>query len=191
MPSAGQKLIVIGSSTGGVAALTEVLSSIGRRFPPILIVQHMPPHFTRLFAERLSADLKIFIKEARKGDPVMPGRVLIAPGGQHMRLVQSGSRLAVDCFVGEKVHHVMPSADVLFESVADIIGQAAIGVILTGIGADGARGLLKMRECGARTIGQDKETSEIYGMPKAAYEIGAVEYVLPLERIAGKIMSLI
>ena len=186
-----QKIIVIGASTGGVAALEELLSGFHAAMPPILIVQHMPPNFTHLFAEKLNTELKLTVKEAESGDRLVPGRVLIAPGGKHMKLVKRGANLCVDCYHGERVQFVMPSADVLFDTVADLVGKNAIGAILTGIGGDGAKGLLKMRNTGARTIGQDKESCEIYGMPKAAFEIGAVEFVLPLNRIANKIMSLI
>lgn len=186
-----QKVVAIGASTGGVTALEMVLSTIPNYVPPILIVQHMPPNFTRLFAEKLNSDLKLPVKEAQTGDILAPGRVFIAPGGKHMKIVSRGSSLAIECFVGEKVHFVMPSADVLFGSVADLVGQNAVGVILTGVGVDGAAGLLKMRNSGAKTIGQDKASCEIYGMPKVAFDSGAVEHVVPLERIADKIMSLV
>lgn len=186
-----KKIIAIGASTGGVAALQEVLSGFRVDIPAVLVVQHMPPHFTMLFAERLNSILKIPVKEAKTGDLVVPGRVLIAPGGKHMKLVNSGANLAVECFSGEKVNNVIPAADILFESVAELVGPGAIGVILTGVGNDGARGLLKMRKKGAATIGQDKDTCEIYGMPKTAYEMGAVEHVVPLGRIAAKVLGLL
>ena len=191
MPDGTQKIIAIGASTGGVAALDKLLSGFPKLMPPILIVQHMPPHFTRLFAERLDAVLKLSVKEAKTGDFLTPGQVLIAPGGKHMKLIKINGKLAVECYVGEKVQFVMPSADVLFDSVAQLVGPSAIGVILTGVGCDGANGLLKMRERGAITIGQDKASSEIYGMPKAAYEMGSVKHVLPLGHISTKILSLL
>lgn len=191
MLTGSQKVIAIGASTGGVAALTELLSSFPATIPPVLIVLHMPENFTRIFAEKLDLSLKMSVKEAQQGDLVVPGQVLIAPGGKHMKLAKKGGSLITECFVGERVQFVIPSADVLFDSVADLVGRNAIGVILTGIGGDGARGLLKMRQQGAKTIGQDKETSAIYGMPRAAFEMGAVEHVLPLDKIAAKILSLL
>ena len=191
MPVGVHKVIAIGASTGGVDALEKVLSGFSSSIPPVLIVQHMPPHFTRLFAERLDAILKLSVKEAKTGDRLEPGQVLLAPGGKHMRLINKMGRLEVECFEGEKVQFVIPSADVLFESIAQVSGLSSIGVILTGVGGDGARGLLKMRASGAQTIGQDKATCEIYGMPKVAYEMGAVEHVLPLRQIAAKVMSLV
>ena len=184
------KIVAVGASTGGIGALEQLFSQLPLQIPPILLVVHLPAGFTRLYAGRLSASHGYDFKEAETGDEVVRGRVLIAPAGKHMTVKQVGSRLFAECFVGEKVQYVIPSADVLFESVADTAGEEAVGVILTGMGADGARGLKKMRESGARTIGQDRETSAVYGMPKVAYEIGAVELVLPLDKIAEKIASL-
>lgn len=186
-----QKIIAIGASTGGVEALRVVISAFPRTMPPVLIVQHMPPHFTRLFSERLDSEFNISVKEAQSGDLVVPGQVYIAPGGKHMKLVKKAGVLQLDCFVGEKVQYAIPSVDVLFYSVAEIAGQNAVGVILTGVGGDGANGLLEMRKNGAKTIGQDKGSCVVYGMPKAAFELKAVEHVLPLDKIASKVLSLV
>lgn len=184
------RIVAIGASTGGIDALTHVFSGLPERIPPILLVVHLPAGFTKLYAARLTTTYKFQIKEAESRDEVVAGRVLIAPAGRHMAVRPEGGRLLVDCFVGEKVQYVMPSADVLFESVAKFVGKAAVGVILTGMGADGAQGLKKMRESGASTIGQNRETCVVYGMPKVAAEIGAVEHVLPLDMVAKKIMEL-
>jgi len=186
-----KKVIVIGSSTGGVEAVDKVLSQLPVTVPPILIVQHMPPGITKLFATRLNTAHAVAVKEAEDGDQLVQGQVLIAPAGKHMKVVHRLGKLFIELFVGEKVQYVMPSADVLFESVAEIFGRNAIGVILTGMGADGARGLKKMRDAGAKTIGQNKETCVIYGMPKVAFEMGAVEHQLPINAIADKIMRLV
>ncbi|MCL2398178.1 MAG: CheB methylesterase domain-containing protein [Defluviitaleaceae bacterium] len=186
-----RKVIAIGASTGGVEALEQVLTKFPTTVPPIVLVIHMPPGFTKLFAARLNKSLKIAVKEAQQEDYLLPGQVLVAPAGKHMKIVNLNGKLAVDCFLGEKVHHVIPSVDVLFESVAKNLQKDAIGVLLTGMGADGARGLLTMRNNGAATIGQDKETSAIYGMPKVAKELGAVDYELPLDQIGNKILSLV
>jgi len=192
-----RKLIAIGASAGGVEALSKIVPHFPANFPPVVMVVHMPQGFTKMLATRLSSlqGTCVKIKEAISGDSLLQGQVLIAPAGKHMRLIeQSGGKLSVECFMGEKVQGVMPSADVLFESVANLsrVTRAnAIGVILTGLGADGAKGLKMMRDNGARTIGQNKETSAIYGMPKVAMDIGAVEYQLPLNQIVGKILSLL
>jgi len=186
-----RKIIAIGASTGGVGALDEVLSRFPANIPPVLIVQHMPAGITKLFASRLNVAYKFDVKEAESGDALQNNRVLIAPAGKHMKLISKGGKLAVECFVGPKVQYVIPSADVLFESLAELAGKQSIGVILTGMGADGAAGLKKMRDAGAATIGQDKATSTIYGMPKVAFDIGAVQHQLPLNAIADKILRLL
>ena len=185
------RLIAIAASTGGVEALGRVIMRFPITIPPVVIVQHMPQGFTKIFAARLDSKFDIEIKEAEDGDVLKPGRVLVAPAGLHMSLVPRGGGLACHCFPGEKVNNVIPAADILFESVANMAGKNAIGVVLTGMGGDGSKGLLQMRNAGARTIGQDKETSAIYGMPKVAYEVGAVEFQLPLDEIPKKILSLI
>lgn len=186
-----QKVIAIGASTGGVEALEHLFHLLPPTIPPVVLVIHMPIGFTKLFAARLNKMMKITVKEAQQADYLLHGQVLVAPAGKHMQIIRHNDRLAVDCYLGEKVQHVIPSADVLFESVAKTLQKDAIGVILTGMGADGARGLLSMRECGAVTIGQNRETCAIYGMPKVAKEMGAVEYELPLDKIADKILSLV
>ena len=184
------KIVAIAASTGGIEALEQVFSSFLGRIPPMLLVVHLPVGFTKLYAARLAASFDYVFKEAKKGDEVVAGQVLIAPAGKHMIVKSERGKLVVDCYEGEKVQYVIPSADVLFESVANVVGAKSVGVILTGMGADGASGLKKMRECGASTIGQNRETCVVYGMPKVAYEIGAVEHVLPISRVAEKIISL-
>ncbi|MEF3191310.1 MAG: chemotaxis response regulator protein-glutamate methylesterase [Campylobacterales bacterium] len=185
-----QKVVAIGASTGGTVALEELLVKLPPNAPGIVVVQHMPPTFTGPFAQRLNSLCKVEVKEARNGDFVGMGQVLIAPGDYHMVLRRSGARYYVEIGGGEKVSGHRPSVDVLFNSVAKIAGANAIGVILTGMGSDGAKGLLAMRKTGARTIGQDEASCVVYGMPKVAYEIGAVEFQLPLDLIPNKILSL-
>ena len=189
LSSKKRKLIAIGASTGGVEALDKILSRFPAEMPPMVLVLHMQIGFTKLFAARLNKKLAISVKEAQTGDLLLPGQLLVAPAGQHMIVVNRSGKMAVECYTGEKVQFVIPSADVLFNSVAEVFRQDALGIILTGIGADGASGLLKMRENGALTIGQDQATCSIYGMPKVAYEMGAVEFQLPLDRIADKILT--
>lgn len=187
--SLNQKIVVIGSSTGGTEALEKILKVFPYDFAPILIVQHITSGFTKFFADRLNSVCKMNIKEASNNDYVQKGVVLIAPADYHMTVVKRESKLMVECFKGAKVNCVMPAADVLFESVANVVKSNAVGVILTGMGSDGAKGLLKMRNAGAETIGQDKESSVVYGMPKVAYDIGAVSKVLPLDKIANGIIE--
>ena len=184
------KIVAVGASTGGIEALEQVFSRLPDSIPPILLVVHLPIGFTKLYTARLATTFKYIFKEAQKGDEVIGGQVLIAPAGKHMVVKSEHGKLVVDCYDGEKVQYVIPSADVLFESVAKVVGSKAVGVILTGMGADGARGLKKMRECGASTIGQDRETCVVYGMPKVANEMGAVEHVVPIYLVAEKIISL-
>lgn len=185
------KLIAIGASMGGVEASQAVLEEFPENIPPVVMVVHMPLGFTKLFAARLDAKLAVRVKEAETGDYLEQGTVLIAPAGKHMEVVRQQGKLAVRCFIGDKVQSVIPSVDVLFNSIAEELGPNAVGVILTGLGADGADGLLEMKKRGAETIGQDKATSVMYGMPKVAFEKGAVKYQLPLSQIAKKILSLI
>ena len=187
----GDKIIAIAASTGGVEALEKVISKLPVNVPPILLVQHMPSGFTKMFAERLNAIYPLNVKEAETGDFLLQGQLLIAPAGNHMKLIQRNNKLAVDCFLGPKMHGVIPAADILFESVADVLRSSAIGVILTGMGADGARGLMLMHNNGAKTIGQNEETCVVYGMPKVARDLGAIDFELPIENIAEKIMSLV
>ncbi len=169
------KIIAIGSSTGGTEAIFAILKKFPKNAPGIVIVQHMPPNFTRMYAERLNNSCLLEVREAKNGDKIYPGLALIAPGDYHMRVRKAGKLYTVECFKGEKVSGHCPSVDVLFESVANSAGPDAIGVILTGMGSDGAKGLLAMRQKGARTIGQNEQSCVVYGMPKAAYDIGAVE----------------
>ena len=187
----GNKIVAIASSTGGVEALEKVISLLPKDIPPILSVQHMPSGFTKLFADRLNSLYPQNIKEAQTGDYLLSGQILIAPAGNHMKLVNRSGKLAVDCFIGPKMHGVIPAADILFESVANIQRSNAVGVVLTGMGADGARGLMLMRNNGAKTIIQNEATCVVYGMPKVAKDLGAVDFELPIDSIAGKIMELV
>ncbi len=185
------KILAIGASTGGTEALKDVLMGLPRNAPGTVIVQHMPANFTAPFAERLNTLCAMEVREARNGDSITPGVALIAPGDYHMVVRRSGARYYVEIGSGDKVSGHRPSADVLFNSVAKIAGANAIGVILTGMGGDGARGLLAMRNAGARTIGQDEASCIVYGMPKVAFELGAVERQAPLERIPEEILGLL
>ncbi|MBE5966453.1 MAG: chemotaxis protein CheB [Lachnospiraceae bacterium] len=181
-------IIAIGASTGGTEAIYSILRSLPPTVPGIVIVQHIPPVFSRMFAERLNGQTSLQVKEAKTGDYADPGRVLIAPGDQHMRIKKVGKRYQVECFPGDKVNGHCPSVDVLFESAAKEAGKSAIGIILTGMGYDGAKGLLMMRRKGGRTIGQDEASSIVYGMPKAAFDIGAVGIQVALTNIP-KVLS--
>ena len=185
------KIIVIGASTGGTEAISCILRQLPENVPGIVIVQHIPPVFSRMFAQRLNDTTKLNVKEAESGDYVERGHALVAPGDRHIKIVRIGDRYKVHCFEDEKVNGHRPSVDVLFESAAKECNDKAIGVILTGMGYDGAKGLLSMRKKGARTIGQDEASSVVYGMPKVAYNIGAVEIQASLERIPQVICSLL
>lgn len=180
-------LIAIGASTGGTEAILEVLKSLPKTAPGIVIVQHMPPVFTKMYAERLNQICDIEVKEAENGDIVRKGLALIAPGFFQMMVMQGKGNYYVKCTQGEKVSGHCPSVDVLFASVAKAVGSKAMGVIMTGMGSDGARGLLSMREEGAYTIGQDESTCVVYGMPMVAYTKGAVKKQVPLGKIAEEI----
>jgi len=185
------KIIAIGASTGGVEAIHNILKSLPPTVPGIVIVQHIPPVFSKMFADRLNASTSLMVKEAQTGDYLKQGKVLIAPGDKHMRVKKAGKQYKVEVFSGDKVNGHRPSVDVLFESVAQEAGNKAIGVILTGMGYDGAQGILSMKQKGARTIGQDKNTSVVYGMPKSAFDRGGVEFLLPLQEIPRYILNLI
>ena len=185
-----KKVVAIGASTGGTEAIKQILVRLPADAAGTVIVQHMPAQFTRAFAERLNGCCMIEVKEAESGDSVISGRVLLAPGNYHMVLRRSGARYYVQIQEGPLVHHQRPAVDVLFDSVAQYAGANAVGVILTGMGADGAEGLLKMRETGARTIAQDEDTSVVFGMPKEAIDRGAVEVVAPLPEITGHILKM-
>lgn len=180
-------VIAIGASTGGTDAIYSIIRAFRREMPGILIVQHMPAIFTRLYAERLDNTCELDVREAKNGDILIPGMVLVAPGDYQMRLVKDRAGFHVEIKPGEKVSGHCPSVDVLFDSVASAAKDRAVGVILTGMGRDGAKGLLNMRKQGAFTIGQDEETSIVYGMPMVAYNIGAVARQLPLPEIPGEI----
>jgi len=185
-----QKIIAVASSTGGTNALEELLKRLPADIPPMVVVQHMPSGFTKLFADRLNAMYPQEIREAQSGDFLMRGRMLIAPADRHMRLIKQQGKLAVDCFVGNRIHGVMPAADVLFESVAQIVGANAVGLVLTGMGNDGAKGLLKMKQAGSVNIGQNQATCVVYGMPKAAKELGATQREYPLDQIPEALLQL-
>ena len=187
--SAKIDLIAIGASTGGTEALAKVLKELVPPLPPIVIVQHIPPMFSKLFADRLHNECHISVKEAQNGDKLEPNWAYVAPGDKQMKVKNFGGNMQLDVNHGPKVNGHCPSVDVLFDSVADQIGNNALGVILTGMGADGANGLLKMRQQGAATIGQDEASCVVYGMPRAAYEKGAVERQLPLSGIASMITT--
>lgn len=192
-PVKGKNLLVaIGASTGGTEAIFAVVKEFGTDIPGIVVVQHMPPGFTQMYAKRLNDQCRIQVKEAQTGDRVMPGHMLIAPGGDmHMHLVKVNGVYQVECRKGDRVNGHCPSVDVLFHSVAKMAGKDAIGIILTGMGGDGAKGLLAMRQAGARTIGQDESTCVVYGMPKVAYDMGAVEYQEKLSDIPKRTYSLL
>jgi two-component system chemotaxis response regulator CheB len=183
------RIICIGASTGGTEALREVLQALPAQSPGIVIVQHMPEKFTNAFARRLNGICAVEVKEAETGDAVVPGRVLIAPGNQHMVLHRTGMRYSVNVIDGPHVSRHRPSVDVLFRSAAQNAGPNAVGILLTGMGDDGARGLLEMREAGSHTVAQDEESSVVFGMPKEAIQRGAAGRVLPLSRIAAEILS--
>ncbi|MBC8089816.1 MAG: chemotaxis response regulator protein-glutamate methylesterase [Phycisphaerae bacterium] len=187
---ATHRVIAIGASTGGTEALREVLSELPADSPGVVVVQHMPEKFTRSFAERLNGLCRIGVSEARDGDRILPGHALIAPGGLQMAVTRSGAAYGVRVYAGAPVNRHRPSVDVLFNSVAACIGSNAVGAILTGMGDDGARGLLAMRESGARTVAQDEASCIVYGMPREAVLLGGVDEVLPLERIAGAVLRM-
>ena len=177
------KIIAIGASTGGTEAIKAVLLGMPPNSPGIIIVQHMPAKFTTSFAERLDSLCAIRVKEAADGDSVVNGQALIAPGNYHMLLRRSGARYYVQVKTGPMVHHQRPSVDVLFKSVADYAGKNAVGIILTGMGADGADGLLQMRQAGARTVAQDEKSCVVFGMPKEAIKRDAAEKIVPLSDV--------
>ncbi|WP_053143850.1 chemotaxis response regulator protein-glutamate methylesterase [Pseudomonas sp. P97.38] len=184
-----ESIVAIGTSTGGTQALEQVLQGLPRVCPGIVVVQHMPEKFTAAFAERLNHVCEIEVREAASGDCIVPGRALIAPGGSHMLVKRSGARYLVEIVQGPPVNRHRPSVDVMFRSVARSAGSNALGIIMTGMGDDGARGLKEMRDAGARTLGQDEDSCVVYGMPREAFKLGAVERELPLEQIASAILG--
>jgi len=185
-------IIAIGASTGGTEAIYEIIHALPRDMPGIVVVQHMPPVFTAMYAARLNNSCRMEVKEAKHGDVILPGKVLIAPGGDyHMQVNRRGNQYIVELIKGEKVNGHCPSVDVLFNSVAAKVGENAIGVILTGMGHDGAKGLLNMKRTGAMTIGQDEQSCIVYGMPKVAYDIGGVDKQATLKNIPQLLHSII
>jgi two-component system chemotaxis response regulator CheB len=187
--SATHKVVAIGASTGGTEALKEVLSSLPADFPGIVMVQHMPETFTGAFAKRLDTLCRIHVQEARDGDRILPGHALLAPGGHQMAVVRRGAEYGVRVYRGERVNRHLPSVDVLFNSCAQQLGKNALGVLLTGMGADGAQGMLHMKRAESHTIAQDEATSIVFGMPKEAIRLDAVDEVLPLTRIGAALQA--
>jgi two-component system chemotaxis response regulator CheB len=189
--SSSNKVIAIGASTGGTEATLTIIKDLPKDMPGILITQHMPPGFTKMYADRLNKICAIEVREAQDGDRVTKGLALIAPGDKHMRLKKDDKGYYVECKTGDKVSGHCPSVDVLFTSVAETAGKNAIGVILTGMGKDGAQGLLKMKNAGAYTIGQDEKTSVVYGMPMVSYNIGAVIEQASIENISNILVKIL
>lgn len=191
-PSAAKagKIVAIGASTGGAEALRHVLSAMPENAPPILVVQHMPEHFTRAFADRLDGICRMRVKEAVDGDAVVTGQALIAPGNSHMLLKRAANRFYVEVKQGPLVCRHRPSVDVLFRSVARSARASAIGILMTGMGKDGSKGLLEMKESGALTMAQDEASCVVYGMPREAVEIGAADHIVPLDLIPRKALEL-
>ncbi|MFP4521243.1 MAG: chemotaxis response regulator protein-glutamate methylesterase [Fibrobacterota bacterium] len=183
------KIVAVGASTGGTQTFRAVISSLPADCPPMVVVQHMPPIFTRSYAKGLNAASAMDVKEAQDGDGLRPGLILIAPGNYHMEVRRSGARYHVVLNQKPPVNFVRPAVDLLFSSVADYAGKNSVGVILTGMGSDGARGMMKMKKAGAETFAQDEKTSIVYGMPKAAYESGACSELVPLQNISDKILK--
>ncbi len=183
-------VVAVGASTGGTEALRVFVEMLPGDFPGVVIVQHMPEHFTSSFAERLDSLCRMTVKEAVDGDTVMPGRVLLAPGNKHMLLQRSGARYYVQIKDGPLVSRHRPSVDVLFRSAARYAGKNAVGVIMTGMGDDGAKGMLEMKEAGASTVAQDEKSCVVFGMPKVAIELGAADHVTPLNKIAHAVANL-
>ncbi len=184
------KIIAIGASTGGTEAVKQVLMRMPRNSPGVVVVQHMPAQFTASFAERLNELCPMSVKEAADGDTVMGGQALIAPGNFHMLLKRSGARYYVEVKTGPLVHYQRPAVDVLFKSVAKYAGANALGIILTGMGKDGAQGLLDMKNAGSVNIAQDENSCVVFGMPKEAIALGAADYIMDINAIAGKAISI-
>lgn len=183
------KIIAIGASTGGTDALKEVISRLPSNSPPVVVVQHMPQNFTKAFADRLNTLCQVHVKEAVDGEYLATGKVLIAPGNKHMEIRRSGINYYVTLFDGPMMFHQRPAVEILFNSVAKYAGQNAVGAILTGMGKDGAQGLLNMRNAGANTVAQDEKTCIVFGMPKEAIELGAAQVIKPLNQITQTILD--
>ena len=188
MAKTTERVVVVGASTGGTEALRIFLEAMPQDTPGIVIVQHMPEGFTRAFAKRIDTLCSIRVKEAANGDTVLRGQALIAPGNHHTMLKRSGARYFVEVKEGPLVSRHRPSVDVLFRSTARYAGKNAVGVILTGMGDDGSRGMLEMKQAGACTIAQDEASCVVYGMPKEAVKLGAVDKILPLNKIAPEVI---
>ena len=182
-------MIVIGASAGGTQAITEILQKLPSSTPGIAIVQHMPPKFTASFADRLNSQCDLEVREAKSGDTLRPGVALVAPGGYHMAIMRAGGGYAVRIYLDEPINRHRPSVDVLFNSAARVAGADALGIILTGMGSDGASGLYNMKTAGAYTIAQDEKSCVVFGMPEQAIRQGGVCEIAPLERIAERIME--
>jgi len=191
MTATTKKIIAIGASTGGTEALKTVLMELPANAPGIVVVQHMPAQFTTSFAERLNSLCTLSVREAKDGDTIANGCALIAPGNYHMLLKRSGARYYVRVKTGPMIHHQRPAVDILFNSTADYAGANALGIILTGMGADGADGLLKMKKAGAKTIAQDEKSCVVFGMPREAIERGAVDKVVSLDKIARTALNML
>jgi two-component system chemotaxis response regulator CheB len=189
-PPTHLKIVAVGASTGGTEALRDLLIDLPENAPGMVIVQHMPEHFTRAFADRLNQLCAVEVKEAENGDSVIPGRVLIAPGAYHMMLRKVGARYVVEVKDGPLISRHRPSVDVLFKSVARAAGKNAVGILLTGMGRDGAEGMKEMHGAGALTIAQDEASCVVFGMPKEAIALGAVNFILPLREIPRKLLAL-
>ena len=189
MAKTTEGIVAIGTSTGGTQALEAVLKALPAVCPGMVIVQHMPEKFTAMFAARLDSICQVEVREAQNGDRVIPGRALIAPGARHMLLKRSGAQYYVEIVDGPAVNRHKPSVDVLFRSVAQVAGRNALGIIMTGMGDDGARGLLEMHQAGAKTIAQDEASCVVYGMPKEAVRLGGVDKIVPLDVISREIMA--
>jgi two-component system chemotaxis response regulator CheB len=185
------KLIAIGASTGGIEAITEIVSKFPAETPGVVIVQHMPPLFTTMFADRLNTKSAMLVKEAANGDMIKPGLVVVAPGDKHLRVVKSNSGFQVKISEEDKVCGHRPSVEVMMQSMAKHVGLNSIGIMLTGMGSDGANGMLAMRNAGARTIAQDEATSVVFGMPKEAYQRGGAERLMALQNIAAEVIRLL
>lgn len=182
-------IVAIGASTGGTEATIQVIKNLPEKFPPVVITQHMAPGFTGMYVERLNRLCKMPVHEAKHGDKITPGNIYLAPSGLHMKLTKTGNNITANCFDGPRVHGVIPAVDYLFESVASIYRSNAVGIILTGMGSDGAKTLHMIRSVGGYTIGQNKESCVVYGMPMEAKKIGAVCTELPLDKIQEDLMK--
>jgi two-component system chemotaxis response regulator CheB len=191
MKRVNRTVIAIGASTGGIEAITEIVSRLPASSPGVVIVQHMPPMFTKMFADRLNSKSAMLVKEAEDGDLIVPGRVYVAPGDKQLRVKKSNGSYSVKISDDEKVCGHRPSVEVLMQSMAASVGNFGIGIMLSGMGGDGANGMLAMRSAGARTVAQDETTSVVYGMPMEAHKRGGVEKVLPLQEIAGEVIKLL